>query len=353
MPIRKDQTSGIWWIDLRTPSGERVRRSAKTTDRKAAQEYHDRLKAEMWRQDKLGEQPQRLFEEAAVQFLRASDGQSDYDTKVRHIAYWRTVFGGKPISSLTSDVILDNLPTHFLRNGSKVQRPTSASTKNRYIATIRALLNMCEKMQWLDRAPVLSNYREPALRIRFLTRPQARAFIEALSQDWMRDICRFALATGMRSAEILTLTWDKVDIKRATAWVSADTAKSGSARVVPLNQEALDVLRGRSHTGPTVFTRATGAPVQQVDARMLSRAFAAAGVESFRFHDLRHTWASWHVQSGTPLFVLKELGGWKTLEMVKKYAHLAPEHLAQYANAVMFWSEQTTEDEKKALTLAA
>lgn len=352
MPIRKDQTSGIWWIDLRTPSGERVRRSAKTTDRKAAQEYHDRMKAEMWRQDKLGEQPQRLFEEAAVQFLRASDGQSDYDTKVRHIAYWRTVFGGKPISSLTSDVILDNLPTHFLRHGSKVQRPTSQTTKNRYIATVRALLNMCEKMEWLDRAPVLSNYREPALRIRFLTRPQARHFIAALSQDWMRDICRFALATGMRSAEILTLTWEKVDLKRATAWVSADASKSGAARSVPLNAEALDVLKSRPK-GVAVFTRTTGIPVKQVDARILERAFAAAGVENFRFHDLRHTWASWHVQSGTPLFVLKELGGWKTLEMVKKYAHLAPEHLAQYANAVMFWSEQPTIDEKKPLTLAA
>lgn len=333
MPIRKDQTSGIWWIDLRTPSGERVRRSSKTTERKAAQEYHDRLKAEMWRQDKLGEQPQRLFEEAAVQFLRASAGQSDYDTKVRHVAYWRTVFGGRPISSLTSDVILDNLPTHFVRHGSTVQRPTSQSTKNRYIATLRTLLNMCEKMQWLGRAPILSNYREPAVRIRFLTRQQARAFIMALSQ-------------------ILTLTWDKVDLKRSTAWVSADASKSGSARVVPLNSEALDVLNARPK-GVNVFTRPTGAPVKQVDARILARAFAAAGVENFRFHDLRHTWASWHVQSGTPLFVLKELGGWKTLEMVKKYAHLAPEHLAQYANAVMFWSEQPTEDKKKAPTLVA
>ncbi|MGE8451526.1 MAG: hypothetical protein ACN6OP_13065 [Pseudomonadales bacterium] len=53
------------------------------------------------------------------------------------------------------------------------------------------------------------------------------------------------------------------------------------------------------------------------------------------------------------MFVLKELGGWKTLEMVKKYAHLAPEHLAQYANTVMFWSEQTPDDKKKAPTLVA
>jgi hypothetical protein len=68
----------------------------------------------------------------------------------------------------------------------------------------------------------------------------------------------------------------------------------------------------------------------------------------FWFHDLRHTWASWHVQSGTPLFVLKELGGRKTLEMVKKYAHLAPEHLAHHANAVMFWSEQAHSGKKEA-----
>lgn len=86
---------------------------------------------------------------------------------------------------------------------------------------------------------------------------------------------------------------------------------------------------------------------------MVNKAFAAANARGFRFHDLRHTWASWHVQSGTPLFVLKELGGWRTLEMVKKYAHLAPEHLAQYANAVMFWSEQPEVDKKKGLTLIA
>jgi integrase len=56
-----------------------------------------------------------------------------------------------------------------------------------------------------------------------------------------------------------------------------------------------------------------------------------AGIENFRWHDLRHTWASWHAQLGTPLYVLKELGGWETLEMVNRYAHLAPEHLKAHA----------------------
>lgn len=69
---------------------------------------------------------------------------------------------------------------------------------------------------------------------------------------------------------------------------------------------------------------------------MFKQACARADIEDFKFHDLRHTWASWHVQLGTPLLTLKELAGWKTLEMVKKYAHLGNEHLVQYANVVTF-----------------
>ena len=346
MPIRKDKESRFWWIDLRTPSGERIRRSAKTTDRKAAQEYHDRLKSDLWKQDKLGEKVERLFDEAAVQFLRAKKGQSDYDTKVRHIAYWRTVFGGKPISSLTSETIMDNLPTHFVRHGSKAQRVTSQSTKNRYLATIRTMLNLATEMRWIPYSPMIKNFREPAVRVKFLTREQARAFIPAISQQWLRDICRFALATGARAGEILSLKWEHVDLGRATAWVDAGNAKSYTSRSVPLNSEAVAILESRKGSLEFVFTRTPGRQLNAIDDRMIKRAFAKSGVTNFRFHDLRHTWASWHVQSGTPLFVLKELGGWKTLEMVKKYAHLAPEHLTPYANAVMFWSERADSGKK-------
>ncbi|OFZ67423.1 MAG: hypothetical protein A2V79_05905 [Betaproteobacteria bacterium RBG_16_56_24] len=56
------------------------------------------------------------------------------------------------------------------------------------------------------------------------------------------------------------------------------------------------------------------------------------GIENFRWHDLRHTWASWHIQEGTPQHVLQELGGWSTPEMVQKYAHLSADHLAPYAD---------------------
>ena len=71
-----------------------------------------------------------------------------------------------------------------------------------------------------------------------------------------------------------------------------------------------------------------------ITSRVWARALKRAGLEDVRWHDLRHTWASWHVQRGTPLHALQELGGWESVEMVRRYAHLAPTHLAPYANAV-------------------
>ena len=65
------------------------------------------------------------------------------------------------------------------------------------------------------------------------------------------------------------------------------------------------------------------------------KALQKTGLEGFRFHDLRHTWASWHVQAGTPLNALQELGGWSSADMVRRYAHLGANHLANYANNIL------------------
>ncbi|KAA1284343.1 tyrosine-type recombinase/integrase [Alcaligenes faecalis] len=71
--------------------------------------------------------------------------------------------------------------------------------------------------------------------------------------------------------------------------------------------------------------------MEQVDRRAFTATRKEVGLRDVRFHNLRHTGASWHVQNGTLLFVLKKRGDWETLDMVKKYAHLDADHLAQYA----------------------
>jgi len=123
-----------------------------------------------------------------------------------------------------------------------------------------------------------------------------------------------------------------------SAWIHADQAKGGKAIPVPLNSEALAVVREQIGRNPTVVFTFDGRPILQPNTKAWRKALMRAGIDDFRWHDLRHTWASWHVQAGTPLHILRELGGWETPAMVRRYAHLAPEHLAEHAVRISWFA---------------
>lgn len=113
-----------------------------------------------------------------------------------------------------------------------------------------------------------------------------------------------------------------------------DQAKARRAIAVPLNTDAISVLASeRSKHDTYVFTY-HGKPVKESNTKAFKAALERANIKDFRWHDLRHTWASWHAQNGTPLHVLKELGGWESIEMVQRYAHLAAEHTAPFAENI-------------------
>jgi hypothetical protein len=152
----------------------------------------------------------------------------------------------------------------------------------------------------------------------------------------------FTLATGLRASNVSGLTWEQVDLERRLAWVHPDEAKSRKAIAVPLNATAMRVLRAQvGHHSEHVFTY-DGKPVKQLSTKAWYKALARAGIKNFRWHDLRDTWASWHVQNGTPLFALQELAGWETERMARRYAHFAASHLAVYAANVESRSTVTT-----------
>ena len=130
--------------------------------------------------------------------------------------------------------------------------------------------------------------------------------------------------------EILALEWARVDFERGVAWLDPGTTKNGEGRGIPLNREARLALRSVAGQHQQWCFAFEGKRMERVGSAW-KRALRRAGIANFRFHDLRHTWASWHVMSGTSLQELMELGGWKSYEMVLRYAHLAPEHLAEAA----------------------
>ena len=315
-----------WWIDFTTPSGERIRCTARTGDKAQAQELHDKLKAEAWRTSKLGEKPKRTWDEAALRWLKETEHKASHLQDVRQMAWLQQFFRGRYLSELTRDVIAEI--------GEAKRQASSASTANRNLAMIRAIVRRAAfDWEWMDRAPKIRLYPEPKRRVRWLTPVQAQGLLAELPEH-LAEMVRFSLATGLRQRNVVRLEWSQVDIERRAAWIHADQAKGRRAIPVALNDTALDVLRRQAGRHPQRVFSYEGRPIGQVNTKAWTKALKRAGIDDFRWHDLRHTWASWLAQHGVPLNALQEMGAWQSSEMVRRYAHLAPEQFARHAQVV-------------------
>ena len=322
MSLRK--RGAVWWIDFVAPSGERVRRSTETANKAQAQELHDKLRSEVWRRQRLGDRPKRIWQDAAVRWLREQAHKASLEDDKQKLRWLDRFLANRDLESINR-ALIDAI------SEAKQAEGCSNATVNRTLSLIRSILRKCTRdWEWLDRAPSVRLLKEPTRRIRFLTHDQAEALLKELPPH-LRDMATFTLATGLRAANVTGLTWDQVDLERKVAWIHPDQAKARKAIVVPLNAAAMEVLaRQRGRHAERVFTY-EGAAVRQVSTKAWYKALKRVGIADFKWHDLRHTWASWHVQAGTPLFALQELAGWESERMVRRYAHLAANHLAVYA----------------------
>ncbi len=321
------QRGDVWWISFVTPHGERLRESSGTSDKTLAHEYLDRQKVKYWEQQRLGVKPQRSWQEAAVRWIKETCHKRSHEKDIAQLRWLDPYLGHLMLHQVTRDVIE--------KIAERKAKEASSSTANRHLALIRSILRRAkDEWEWVDHIPKVRLYREPKQRIRFLSHEEARRLLSELPEH-LCDMAQIALSTGLRQRNVSYLRWDQVDMSRRVAWIHPDQAKSGRAIGVPLNEDALTVLRRRlGRDSEYVFTY-MGKPVDRCSTHAWKRAIERAGIEStFRWHDLRHTWASWHVQSGTPLQELMELGSWSSYDMVLRYAHLAADHLRGAASRI-------------------
>ncbi len=327
MALFKRANSRFWWVRFTAPDGRQIRESAQTTDRKSAQEYEDQRKAELWRQQRLGERPRYLWQQAVERWLIEAEGKATLEDQKGHLRWVHPYLYDRHVDAIDRNLI-DKITMARRREG------VSNATVNRTLEVVRAILRRArDDWEWIDRAPAVRMLPEVKRRIRWLTREEADRLLDELPEH-LETMARFSLATGLRERNVTRLEWSQVDLARRTAWIHPDQAKARKPIAVPLNTEAMVVLRkelGKHSTRVFTYKRQ---PVDKGNTRAWRLALQRAGIEDFRWHDLRHTWASWHVQNGTPLNVLQELGGWSCYSMVQRYAHLSAEHLAEYANNV-------------------
>lgn len=323
MSLYKRKDSPVWWVKL-SVGGRTVQKSTGTSKRREAQEFHDQLAAQLWKEVKLGVKPKRTWDEAVLRWLEEKQHNKSLASARSNLRWLQPHLEGRYLESITRDVA-----EKLIRASQK--ECVQNSTVNRRIELVRNILKRAhEDWEWIDRVPRFRFLVEPKGRVRFLTPDVAKRLLAALPSH-LRVMAAFSLMTGLRQGNVKRLRWAQVDLKRGLAWIDAHEAKGGKAIPVPLTAEAVELLRMQQGGHPEFVFHYRGKPIVQVGTKAWRATLKREGIENFRWHDLRHTWASWHVQHGTPLYALQELGGWSDSEMVRRYAHLAPEHLAAYA----------------------
>ena len=267
--------------------------------------------------------------------------KKDTAAPARQLAWWKSRIGHLMLADVTPAVLSEardallREPTDWSRAKRKGFTPRSPATVNRYMAAIsHAFTVAVREWQWMEFNPMtrISKSKEPRGRVRYLEDDERERFLKSClesSQPLLYAAVVLSLATGARQGEIMSLQWKDVDLIRGV--IILHETKNDERRSVPLTGHALNTIKELRTNHPTVFPWVF--PGQggrkQIDLRApFVKAMKKAGIEDFRWHDLRHCTASYLAMNGATLPEIAAVLGHKQLDMVRRYAHLSPQHTA-------------------------
>ncbi|MEA3273910.1 MAG: site-specific integrase [Pseudomonadota bacterium] len=266
------------------------------------------------------------------------------------LRWWANELGTYTLADVTPALIAecrDKLARQPTRRGPT----TNSATIVRYLAALSHAFTVAVKeWGWVEDNPVLkvTKPKESRGRVRFLSDDERKRLLTACRESpspWIYPVVILALSTGMRSSEIMGLTWERVDLNQGR--ILLEETKNGERRSVPLAGHALDLLRNHAKVrrlDTSLLWPSHRNPSKPIDLRRpWVNALEAAGIEDFRFHDLRHSAASYMLMNGATIAELAEVLGHKTLQMVKRYSHLSEAHakgLVERMNEAIFGEVQ-------------
>ena len=332
----------IWKFSV-MQNGRRVQRSAHTENRKLAEKIYAeallKIQDGSWFEPKP--EPTRTargytFEELSDRYMTDHSMPTKAATSVERdkgsFKQLRKTFGGLNLKEITPSKIAEH---KSLRRQNGVKPGTIAKE----LQLLRNALNIAvREWEWLEITPFSRVKIEMPnnLKERWLTLDE-EALLLGECPEWLREIVLFAIYTGMRRNEILSLRWPQVDLERQA--ITLLITKNKEKRTVPVNERILDLLRekvARRKNSGYVFPSQSGT---MIEGHNLSRAYRIArekaGLKDVRFHDLRHTAGSRMVQAGVDLYSVSLILGHKSLAVTKRYAHHNVESLRRGINALV------------------
>lgn len=332
MAVYRRHENGHWWVRF-TVRHKSIRKSSFSYDREKAEEFETALRARYWRQAQLGETV-HTWKEAVTRYKKEAKWRdSTRQTNEFSLTFFERL---NPIAvvAITADVV--RAARDF------VERTQAPASTNRIMAVFRGVLRACVKWEWLTHAPSVPMVHIPQAEIAPLDTEQCARLLAELPEH-LKSPMLFSVMTGLRMSNTRDLTWDRVDLEEGHVTIPASQYKTKRDQRFPLSTQAVALLSALPHREGRVFlyvpkTRNGEQPkpprpiTGKLGARAFRKARKRAGLDTLRWHDLRHTFASWVAQSGASDRVLQALGGWTSPKMVARYAHLKPSDMRQYVD---------------------
>ena len=318
----------VWWMDF-IYKGKRVRKSTETEDGKLAKRIYDKIKGQVaeGRWFDVSEEEERTFKDLMDRYMteHSKPKKRSWLRDEVSLAHLKPFFGSKTLEEISPEMISRYKARRYVENAKP-------ATINRELSLAKHAFNLgLKEWEWCKENPFckVKMEKENNARDRVLGYDEEDCLLDACPK-WVGDIVTFALHTGARLGEILELTWNGVDIFRKV--VVIHQGKTGHTKTIPLTPTALEILiekgKVRHLHFNLVFHTARGT---QITNRNLERAFTnalkKAKIENFRFHDLRHTFASRLAMAGKDLYLIQKLLGHREPRMVQRYAHHSIESL--------------------------
>lgn len=293
----------IYWMTF-SHQGKRYRETTKTSDLAAAQAFEQKRIDEILTADAVG----YTVAQAVELWMGLNTHKKDRVNDELKARYFIAKCGQEPLEKITRARMIELL-----------SEKATAATKNRYSSFMSGVMTEAAEHNWIAIAPRYKYFQEEKREVELPKEFEFKMLWAALPHPHSQA-AQFALATGLRQANVYQLTWDQVDFDGRTVLINGSQMKNGKALRVPLNDEAYDcIMACQSLHAVYVF----GGKV--VNHRTWKNALKRALLPpDTRWHDLRHYWASSLAKAGTPLLKIKALGGWSSITLLDRYAHLSP-----------------------------
>ncbi|CAB4195749.1 XerC Integrase [uncultured Caudovirales phage] len=313
-----------WWIDITSPSGERVRESAKTTNKQLALKLEAKMRLELFQQCQMGVTKDRPFKEAAKYYLEIKRDNRTIAEYEKQLAWWEENFQGLGLQEIDENEIITVI-------FKKRKEGVANGTLNRYLSVLRATLRAAAGRKWIMKIPVFKLFDEPKARVRWLTDEEQTKLLAACPDKW-KAMMTVSLETGLRQGNILKMRWDWVDLEKETLTIPGEFFKNKEDFAIPLSSHAAQVIASKLGEHPDFVFTVDGEPIKQLSSKTWKAILKRAELKNFKWHDLRHTWATRLAQEAIPTQALQMLGGWQSIAMVNKYGHQDIESLRGFVN---------------------